>query len=1227
MVHGSLEYARYPVMVGHCEGATLKGAEAFVDERLQGLLSKRQMIGQYPQQPGEAVFVPPRRGRQASGGHEAEAQMFPPGAYVLGLGPPGELTHNSLVLSVKAALVERGIELYDVGGESVDQLVEFGVASVLVGAFPIEGLNVEASLVAIVEGLLAANDTFRRFEAAAKEAGRPTSSVRVTALEVIERYADRAELAAHAVCLLPQLLDRVESLDDLIENTEVVVETRPGGLPHRAPLEEAEAAWRRVMVTVSDAPRNIRRSSRGAAPPTLELDVIVMGRLARADRLRHLVDSVTVDNLVAAAIGEASPDAQVTNTLWELLLPVELKEGVISTGRLQLVVDEQTANYPWELMASRGRSSTGQRTDLSVARAGLLRQFREGSGGQRFRARRAVADHALVIGNPPFDPAHYARMTGQYQPLPGAAAEAVEVRDVLTEWQFNVTPLIWDANGYQAGAGTDLDRDAIDNSGRAVINALFKDDYRIVHVAAHGAVSDEPAESGAIIGGGMFLTANVIRQLAVPPDVVFLNCCHLAKVGFNRLAAGVARELLAIGVQVVVAAGWAVDDRAAETFAAAFYRSLLSGEDYGDAVRDARKAAHGASTSLTWGAYQCYGDPGYRLTLRGGTPTSRPARPVSRTELLRNVQTVAVRASDVGRPDTGELEKRRGRLVGDLEVLEAESEESWFDAEVSYEFGQAYAALGVDDRAVHWYRQALDRGRDYPVVLLEQLANREIRLAQQVARGDSPQFGRLVKDDWNHLMEAACEHLAAAGSLPETSERHAIQASLHKKMATLVPDDRPDRMRRAADAYRTAHEINKQRAIEDPDAKRDSYPALNWLQLSSLAEWSSPPDPPLTSELDDICRWLARPTRSDTGRRQDVQESPMFWDNARAGDLALTEMMVAPAGAGVCREAVTKVAKAYLEAFATRSCWAERSSVIEHLTDLRTIADGSPGLAEAIGLVIDELSTWQHQHIDTIVDEGPQPGSAGPPKLRASQPKSEQLSVEMLPVADGDCIWIEYGQPQRKHRIIIDGGPGANVPGSVGRPADTPWRRRPSVRAPRRHPCRHRSHRGRAAGNPGTKRRLRRHLVQRMAAPRTPRTWRATGSNPRPPHGRPNLEPCLRRGGGGRPRHSRSIASGRSARWGQGDASVTRAPAACFAQVRMGPDTHKEACQAWQRRTCTANPGRPSKGILTARAGRVLGRGSSATTAQLPTDRASPLCSNTKTRLACSLGMRTLPSF
>jgi hypothetical protein len=966
VVHASLEYAQYPVMVGHFEGATLKGAEAFVDARLDGLLSKRQMIGQYPQAAGEAVFLPPRRRTSASGDAEHD-HTFPPGAYVLGLGPPGELTHNTLAQSVRAALVERGIDLYE-RGDTPGELVEFGVASVLIGAFPIDGLTVEASLVAIVEGLLAANDTFRRFEAAANEAQRPTPRVRVTALEVIERYADRAELAGHAVRLLPHLLDRVEDLNDVIERTDVVVEARAGGLPYRPALEEAEASWRRVMITVGDPPRDQVGADVGVGSSTLGLDVTVLSRLARADRLHHVVDCRTVDNLVAAAIAESSPDAQVSNTLWELLLPVELKDGVIGAGRIQLVVDERTANYPWEVMTSRGLP--GVDTPLSLARAGLLRQFREGSGGQRFRARRALADRVLVIGNPPALPADYPWMTDRYQSLPGATAEARRVRDVLTKGRFSVTSLIWDAGAYEGGASPDLDRDASANSGRAVINALFRDDYRIVHVAAHGTVGDDPADSGAVIGGGMFLTANVVRQLAVVPDIVFLNCCHLAKVGFNRLAAGVARQLLNIGVQVVVAAGWAVDDRAAEAFAAAFYESLLAGRDFGDAVGEARTAAHD-KPSLTWGAYQCYGDPGYRLTLRGGSTAGSSLAPVSRDGLIREVRSVAVRAADVGRPDTGELERRRVGLVEDLRNLQGGARLEWLARDdVSFELGKAYAELGLNDEAVHWYRIALDAGASHPAVLYEQLANREIRLAQELADGRRSRSDARVADAPDELVEQARQHLQEASSLRPTSERTAIQASLDKKAATLTTDmaERGKLVRSSAAAYRAAHELNMKAAADDPRAKRNHYPVLNWLQMESLVSSWPPVDTAGLDQLTEACRWLDEHTDgAQRPRREDCRITPDFWTLAREGDVALTRMLLDPDVDGVAG-AIEVVADAYLRAFGIRSSWGNRASVLDHLRDLRTLAEGSPALVEAVSEVIDRLDRWEDENIASASD-------------------------------------------------------------------------------------------------------------------------------------------------------------------------------------------------------------------------------------------------------------------
>jgi hypothetical protein len=33
------------------------------------------------------------------------------------------------------------------------------------------------------------------------------------------------------------------------------------------------------------------------------------------------------------------------------------------------------------------------------------------------------------------------------------------------------------------------------------------------------------------------------------------------------------------------------------------------------------------------------------------------------------------------------------------------------------------------------------------------------------------------------------------------------------------------------------------------------------------------------------------------------------------------------------------------------------------------------------------------------------------------------FSIEVLPAARGDCILLEYGDPGRPNRVLIDGGP------------------------------------------------------------------------------------------------------------------------------------------------------------------------------------------------------------
>ena len=85
------------------------------------------------------------------------------------------------------------------------------------------------------------------------------------------------------------------------------------------------------------------------------------------------------------------------------------------------------------------------------------------------------------------------------------------------------------------------------------------------------------------------------------------------------MAANLAAQFIRMGVRAVIAAGWAVDDAAAQTFACEFYAGLLSGAPFGAAVLRARKKTYdGHGTVNTWGAYQCYGDPDWRLRSEQG---------------------------------------------------------------------------------------------------------------------------------------------------------------------------------------------------------------------------------------------------------------------------------------------------------------------------------------------------------------------------------------------------------------------------------------------------------------------------------------------------------------------------------------------------------------------------------------------------------------------------------
>ena len=239
-----------------------------------------------------------------------------------------------------------------------------------------------------------------------------------------------------------------------------------------------------------------------------------LGARARADLVPHVVDNRLVGRMVRDAVGSARVDGTVNVALFELLLPNDLKRELASVENLVLVVDDETADIPWEALADRS-ALTGP--EPLVKRIGLVRQLKLIDRPVGDTA--AVHPRALVIGDPPAG--------ARFPRLEGARAEAKAVAEQLAAAGVPVVPLVFDADAQEEGAAG------------AVIGRLLADDYQILHIAGHGWFEpggrDGDPWGGVAIGPDQYLTAVEIGQMRRPPSLVFLNCCHLGTVGTELL--------------------------------------------------------------------------------------------------------------------------------------------------------------------------------------------------------------------------------------------------------------------------------------------------------------------------------------------------------------------------------------------------------------------------------------------------------------------------------------------------------------------------------------------------------------------------------------------------------------------------------------------------------------------------------------------------------------------
>ena len=445
------------------------------------------------------------------------------------------------------------------------------------------------------------------------------------------------------------------------------------------------------------------------------------------------------------------------------------------------------------------------------------------------------------------------------------------------------------------------------------MNQLFARDYKILHFAAHGVHLEKVTElgetrangrktitqriSGIVIGpNNTLLTPGEIRQMRAVPELVFVNCCHLGRTDENmpsadqdpeflearqrrlrhQLAANVAAEFIRMGVRAVIAAGWAVDDSAALTFATTFYDSMLSGQPFGDAVRAARKATYnGHRAANTWGAYQCYGDPGYVLMPARDdySAGSHAYSYSSRNELIVALENIAHNAETTAQRDLQAEQKR----VADIHTWAKDRPESWLgDARVQLTFANAYRELDLFKDAVACYEAAM--AADWTALTirdLEQYANLRVRSAAadylasdrgETARDTAANYIRHVLKDLESIPAGATALPAQVPYFKFGSERLALQASAQKRLSLIQSgSDVFNSLRETASLYRRAHDA----AQNEASKKKDTYPTLNWLASSAVLE--------IFGLLDETPDWTVELDRVRAIAAGSDASSPSFW--------------------------------------------------------------------------------------------------------------------------------------------------------------------------------------------------------------------------------------------------------------------------------------------------------------------------------------------------------------
>jgi len=749
---GDLRFADAPVMVGHFAEDGIVSAEKALDRALDHKLSQRHQLGVYPKTTSDHVFV-------------FSPESKPKGALIIGLGENIDFSEQHLKDAVENGVIEYVSYVRDNPKKFKGFNGKLKLTSLLIGS-GFASLSMDTALTAILFGISKAN---QKLDLLKKSQGNNSSPIeQITQVEFLELFEHKA-------------LEAFYTLKEIGESNLTLNITPPNSIEKKFGRKKKieyyrdKTWWHNLIAESVESSDDIKNS---------QIRFISSSGRAKVDDTVGFYAKKIVDKLILDYSKERRFNAELSNSLFQLLVPSKLKNVIRDQSNILWKMDPKTAEYPWEMI-----HDIDQDKEPTFVNSGLIRQLLTKQNDSLEKVARDRS--ALIIGDPLYE---------NFSQLPYAKQEAEALADTLKsdgDWNVN---LLTNKRSVE------------------LLTALLSTKYKILHIAGHGVYDPQNGEAGIVMGDSI-VDSVFFSKLPHIPEFAFINCCYSGDIDSQfeklhreryKLAASIGVQLIEMGVQAVVITGWAVDDNAASLFAEDLYGHLLDGEFFGKAVLKSRKNNyHSYPNSKTWGAYQCYGDPWYRL-VRQSSKKEDSKSYVTESEIvadLHNLMTSTINTS------------YKNWILRETEKVFAWASESNLATPTVHEkVAEIYAELDEIDSALEHYKTMLGMdGAGYSVRGLEQYCNLMVKQAMRAYENGNRILSKdksLMLENFNYLLKIA-----------ETSERYILLGSAYKRFYFISNARSATKyLNSMVESYQKAYALTLELAPQE-----QSYPLTNFL--------------------------------------------------------------------------------------------------------------------------------------------------------------------------------------------------------------------------------------------------------------------------------------------------------------------------------------------------------------------------------------------------------------